>query len=472
MTDHRESAPTEDLEAAQRRELEETRLELERTVDELRRQLGDRHGDGEETTRSPSGVAWGTVVEHMPQIVWITWPDGWHTHFNRRWMDLTGLTLDESLGDGWLPAFHPADQPRAAARWAQAISTGEPYEIEYRLRSADGEYRWMLGRAVPLRDDSGTIVRWFGTCTDIQELKQAQARIDAQARLLDQTQDAILVHDLDDRRVLYWNQGAARIHGWTPTEAVGRRLDELVCPDPTLVEIAIETLLRDGEWSGELRCLDRTGGEVIMEGRWSLLRNDDGSPQAALAVNTDVTERWRIETHYLQALEARATQDPLTGLPNRAMLFDQLELLLEQRHRTGIAVAFIDLDDFKPINDRLGHRTGDRVLVDVAERLQATIRQGDVAARIGGDEFVVVGESEDERGALQLGVRLAAALDGTVDVDGTPVKVSASVGVAFVGRGDHSGADAILSRADATMYEVKRRAPGSAAVEQRDPPSG
>jgi diguanylate cyclase (GGDEF)-like protein/PAS domain S-box-containing protein len=469
MTDHRDSAPTEDLEPT-RRGLEATTRELERTVDERRRQLDDR-GDAE-TARGPSGVAWRTLVEHMPQIVWITRPDGWHTHFNRRWMDFTGLSLDESLGEGWLPAFHPADQPRAAARWEQATSTGEPYEIEYRLRRADGEYRWMLGRAVPLRDDTGTIVRWFGTCTDIQELKQAQARIDAQARLLDQTQDAILVHDLEDRRVLYWNQGAARIHGWTPSEAVGRRLDELVCPEPAMVEIAIETLLRDGEWSGELRCVDRTGGEVIMEGRWSLLRNDDGSPQAALAVNTDVTERWRIETHYLQALEARATQDPLTGLPNRAMLFDRLELLLEQRHRTGVAVAFIDLDDFKPINDRLGHRTGDRVLVHVGERLQATIRQGDVAARIGGDEFVVVGESEDERAALQLGERLAGALDATVDVDGTPVKVSASVGVAFVDRDDHSDADAILSRADATMYEVKRRSPGSAAVEHRDPPAG
>ncbi len=127
----------------------------------------------EEALRA-SEVELRTLTEAMPQIVWVTRPDGWHVHFNQHWMDYTGLTLQESLGQGWNPPFHPEDRPRAAARWQQATESGEPYEIEYRLRRADGIYRWMLGRALPLRDSAGRVVKWFGTCTDIHDVKQAE----------------------------------------------------------------------------------------------------------------------------------------------------------------------------------------------------------------------------------------------------------------------------------------------------------
>ncbi len=124
-----------------------------------------------------SEVQFRTIAEAMPQIIWVTRPDGWHTHFNQRWMDYTGLTLEESLGHGWNPPFHPEDRPRAAKRWQQAIESGEPYETEYRLRRADGTYRWMLGRALPMRDATGAVVKWFGTCTDIHDLKLAEEQI-------------------------------------------------------------------------------------------------------------------------------------------------------------------------------------------------------------------------------------------------------------------------------------------------------
>jgi diguanylate cyclase (GGDEF)-like protein/PAS domain S-box-containing protein len=407
---------------------------------------------------------WRVVVETMPQIVWITRPDGWHVHFNRTWLDFTGLTLEESLGHGWNPPFHPDDRQRAAERWREATRSGEPYEIEYRLRRVDGVYRWMLGRAVPIRDASGRIVRWFGTCTDIEELKLAQSRIAEQVELLDRTQDAIVVHDLD-HRVRYWNAAAERIYGWSAAEAVGQRLEDLTAPDIDQVRDAVQVLLRDGEWSGELRYRTRSGGEVLLEGRWSLLRDEDGAPRGALAVNTDVTERRRIETRYLAALEARATQDPLTGLANRSALFDRLELLLDQRRGPGTAVAFLDLDGFKAVNDRLGHRVGDELLKDVADRLRATVRQGDVIARIGGDEFVVVGEAEDRTTALGLGERLAAAVSGAVRVGDRTVEVDVSVGVAFVARTEQVDAEEALSRADHVMYAVKRGDGGGAAIE-------
>ena len=400
---------------------------------------------------------WRELIETMPQIVWITRPDGWHVHFNRQWMEFTGLTLDESLGHGWNPPFHPEDRPRAAARWKEATTTGEPYEIEYRLRRSDGVYHWMLGRAMPLRDATGTIVKWFGTCTDIEEFKEAQARIDGQARLLDLTSDAIVVHDLD-HRILHWNRAAERVHGWSKEEAVGRTLGELIAPDIAQVEAAVAVLLEHGEWSGDLGYVDRVGTTVVLEGRWSLVRGDDGSPEAVLAVNTDVTERRAVEARLLAALEERATHDPLTGLANRSLLFDRLELHLRQRDRRPLAVAFIDLDGFKEINDQLGHRTGDEVLVHVADRLRGASRKSDIVARIGGDEFVVVGGVQDDAAAVRLGERLGRTVEGEVQVGGHAVAVSASVGVTFVAPDDRNGADEIVARADTAMYATKRQA--------------
>ena len=158
----------------------------------------------EATLHHDDEVDWQQAIETMPQIVWITRPDGWHTHFNRKWLEFTGLTLEESLGFGWNPPFHPDDRDRAAERWARATATGEPYEIEYRLRRADGVYHWMLGRAMPMRDATGQVVRWFGTCTDIEDLKQAQ--------------DA-----LEQSRALHRLAGSmARLGGWSVEVATER----------------------------------------------------------------------------------------------------------------------------------------------------------------------------------------------------------------------------------------------------------
>jgi diguanylate cyclase (GGDEF)-like protein/PAS domain S-box-containing protein len=285
-----------------------------------------------------SETEWRDVVETLPHIVWITRPDGYHVYFNQQWMNFTGLSLEESLGDGWNPPFHPADRPLANRLWADATRTGEPYEIEYRLRRHDGVYCWMLGRARPLRDKTGKIVKWFGTCTDIGEMKAA----------------------LEDA------------------------------------------------------------------------------------------------AHLRQKLERRAFHDSLTGLANRDLLFEQMELMLGRRQRRGIAVAFIDLDRFKAINDSLGHRVGDRLLVHVADGLRAAVRQGDVVARIGGDEFVAVGEVDDLMDAQLFGQRIREAVHGRVRLEGEEVDVAASVGVTYVERGDRPSADVALSRADDRMYEAKR----------------
>ncbi|WP_454718856.1 sensor histidine kinase [Caulobacter segnis] len=113
------------------------------------------------------------LTDAMPQMVWSTRPDGFHDYYNARWYEFTGVPEGSTDGEGWNGMFHPQDQSLAWARWQRSLETGEPYEIEYRLRHRSGEYRWTLGRALPVFNDEGAIVRWIGTCTDIHDAKMA-----------------------------------------------------------------------------------------------------------------------------------------------------------------------------------------------------------------------------------------------------------------------------------------------------------
>lgn len=128
--------------------------------------------------RRTSEAQFHLLTDAMPQIVWMMQPDGRHTYFNQKWMDYTGLAMEESLGHGWTHLIHPDDSLRASKLWEQAFKSGEVYEIEYRLRRADGVYRWMLGRALPLCDATGQRTKWLGTLTDIDDLKQATALLE------------------------------------------------------------------------------------------------------------------------------------------------------------------------------------------------------------------------------------------------------------------------------------------------------
>lgn len=139
--------------------------EAQRTEGE-RLQLSTAAADSEHRFR--------VLADSMPQMVWSTLPDGYHDYYNQRWYEFTGMPEGSTDGEAWNGMFHTEDQPRAWKRWRQSLETGEPYEIEYRLRSSSGEYRWTLGRALPMRDSHGGIVRWFGTCTDIHDQKMLQ----------------------------------------------------------------------------------------------------------------------------------------------------------------------------------------------------------------------------------------------------------------------------------------------------------
>jgi PAS domain S-box-containing protein len=131
-----------------------------------------------------SDARFNTLADALPHMVWSTLPDGDHDYFNQRWYDFTGTSPGHTDGEGWNAMFHPDDRERAWELWRHSLESGEPYEIEYRLRHHSGEYRWTLGRAMPMRNAEGRIVRWIGTCTDIDAAKRQSEQIEILSREL------------------------------------------------------------------------------------------------------------------------------------------------------------------------------------------------------------------------------------------------------------------------------------------------
>ena len=214
-------------------------------------------------------------------------------------------------------------------------------------------------------------------------------RIRQQASLLDKARDAIIVRDLE-HRITFWNEGAERMYGWSREEVLGRSIATLLYQNPEDFLRATQQVMQHGVWSGEILQCDRAGRTLEAEGRWTLVRNDRGEPESVLAINADIGTR----KHQEREIQRLAFFDPLTHLPNRVQLLDRVDQALAkaQRLEQGGALLFIDLDNFKTLNDTLGHDQGDELLQIVAQRLNTCVRSADTVARLGGDEFVVLVE--------------------------------------------------------------------------------
>ena len=172
-----------------------------------------------------------TIANLVPQMIWSTRPDGYHDYYNERWYEFTGVPPGSTDGDGWDGMFHPDDREQAWERWQHSLTTGEPYEVEYRLRDRDGDYHWVLGRALPVRDVSGAIVRWMGTCTEIHELKRVQQQLEesqAALREADRQKDkflAMLAHELRNPLAPIMNAAYVLRHGGQDAAGVQRAAD-------------------------------------------------------------------------------------------------------------------------------------------------------------------------------------------------------------------------------------------------------
>jgi len=289
------------------------------------------------------------------------------------------------------------------------------------------------------------------------KLDEAQSNVRKQAELLDKAQDAIFVSGLD-RRVIYWNKGAERLYGWTSDEVMGRTTGDIFQYEAVSLKERIELILRDGEWSGEIFQSCRDGHKIIVESRLTLVSDDDGTPHSVLAINTDVTARREDEAR----IQYLAFYDAVTGLPNRQLLRERLaETLVTSRIQKNTGVLFyIDLDDFKTLNDTMGHDTGDTLLQMVALRLRACLRPGDTVARLGGDEFVVMLESlsgdaqQAETVAKTVGKKILAAFVEPFVIGTFESEITASVGATLFS-GATDTVDLLLKHTDLAMYQAK-----------------
>ncbi|PJI95378.1 diguanylate cyclase/phosphodiesterase with PAS/PAC sensor(s) [Acidovorax sp. 69] len=285
----------------------------------------------------------------------------------------------------------------------------------------------------------------------------ADARIRHQASLLDKAQDAILVRDLD-HRIIYWNKSAERLYGWSQLQALGQSIETLLYDDPTHFRHATQAVLEQGEWTGEIVQYHRDGSTIEVEGRWTLVRGDDGQPQSILAINTDIRQRKASE----REIQRLAFYDALTGLPNRMLLMDRIHqaLATAQRRQQGGALLFIDLDNFKTLNDTLGHDQGDLLLQQVAQRLNTCVRSVDTVARLGGDEFVVMLEElspkphELAMHARGVGEKILTMLAVPYALAGYQYRSTPSIGIAPF-TGEQTTVGELLKQADLAMYQAK-----------------
>lgn len=292
--------------------------------------------------------------------------------------------------------------------------------------------------------------------SELERLKAASL-ISEQASLLDKTRDAIVVRNIN-HEITYWNKAAEELYGWSADEAIGKNIQVLLNHPSTEFRWAVRKLLRDGEWSGELTQEHKDGNSLSIESRWSLVKDNVGKAKSIFSIKSDISDRKVAESKIKQL----AFYDPLTNLPNRRLLMDRLEkaLLLTRRKKNAGAIFFIDLDNFKTLNDTLGHDKGDLLLKVVAERLQRCVRECDTVSRLGGDEFVIMledlseTESKSIRIASSVGEKILNELNQPADLDGYLHVITASIGITIFNylTKDISG---LLNEADAAMYKSK-----------------
>lgn len=299
-------------------------------------------------------------------------------------------------------------------------------------------------------------------------LELAQEQTARLARIVETTSDLVGISDHPSGRLTYLNAAARRRFGLDEHEPIDDlTLGDLYTED-SVVRFTDEILgvLDAGDaWNGELRMIGRDGDAIEVWQTITAERDDAGAIVGLAAVGRDVTERRRMETELAYA----ATHDPLTGLPNRALLIDHLELALAQASRSDdtVAVLFLDLDRFKLVNDSHGHDAGDALLRAVASRIAGVLRPGDTVARLGGDEFVVLCAAvRDEFHALAIAQRVAACIEGaSFDLGEIDLELTASIGVALATHHE-THPEALLRGADAAMYRAKDH--GRARIELFD----
>src|SRR5450756_723270 len=406
---------------------------------------------------------WKFALEGAGDGVWDWNPKTDEALYSKRWKEMVGYADHEfpGTGAGWLEHLHPDDKDRVLSTIQEYFAGNQPfYVIEFRMRCKDGSWKWIFSRGkLVSRDDKGNPLRLIGTHTDISDRKQAEQQLHIAATAFE-TQEGIMITDADNT-ILRVNRAFTEITGYAANEVIGQnpRILRSGRHDADFYAAMWKDIQRTGGWDGEI-WNRRKNGDVCLEHLIiTAVKSPSGTVTNYVATITDFTMSMEVA----DKIKNLAFYDPLTQLPNRLLLLDRLRQALASSARADRAggLLFIDLDNFKNLNDTLGHDIGDLLLQQVAQRLTSCVREGDTLARLGGDEFVVMLENLSEH-ALEaaaqtetIGEKILAKLSQPYQLATYTYHSTPSIGATIFS--DHGqSAEELLKRADIAMYQAKK----------------
>ncbi len=368
-----------------------------------------------------------------------------------------GYRPDQFVGSAYDAFVHPDDLVGTVAAAAEALAAGRStWSSRYRLLHADGTWRWVDTRFTDLQENPavGGLVANIRDVTDQTRSDRALAESESLYRSMVQTaEESITIHALDGR-ITFANPKMAALVGTTVAQLQRMSIFDLVSPDDGAVARAKLARRHDGfseHYEFALRKMDGSQCDVLISA--SPLRDGAGAVTGVLSMMTDISDRKRAEAENARL----ALEDSLTGVASRALVADRVAQLVARHHRhPGLAaVIFMDLDNFKVVNDSHGHSVGDKVLREVATRVRAAVRPQDTVGRYGGDEFVVILDRlEQTSDAAAVAERIVEALDAPITVCGSLISATASLGIALT---PVESADSLMRDADIAMYRAKER---------------
>jgi diguanylate cyclase (GGDEF)-like protein/PAS domain S-box-containing protein len=396
------------------------------------------------------------VFDNVREVIFQTDTKGNWLLLNPAWTEITGFSRDSTLGRSFGDYLHPDDRASKYRAFKPLIArTLDHCSATLRLLCQDGSYRWVDIFIRALVDQQGALTGTSGTLNDVTARVAAEDYLRLTASVFRHAHESIIITD-PEARILEVNDSFCAQTGYTRDEAIGQstRLLRSGLHEADFYAQMWAELREKGVWQGETWNRKKNGELYAQLGNISAVRNEAGLTTHYVGLFSDITEIKESQRH----LEHMAYHDALTQLPNRSLLADRMRMALAQAERndTLAAVAYLDLDGFKPVNDTHGHDVGDLLLVEIARRLQASTRAGDTVARLGGDEFALIYnglEHSDE--CEQVFDRLLASIAAPVIIDDHEIRVTASIGVTLCPL-DGSIPETLLRHADRAMYLAKQ----------------
>ncbi len=398
-----------------------------------------------------------SLFTYHPDAVFSLDLEGYFVTANAACSGITGYTLEELQGLHFAELIEPAERERIEALFRKT-SQGEAFRHSLTIKRRDGGSAYLDLTHLPIVIND-KVMGLYGIAKDMTERHRWETELRILQRSVEASINGIIIADaqVPDMPIIYANEAFERITGYRRSEILGRNCRVLQGSesDPTAIARLRQAITERREINVTL-CNYRKDGTPFWNNLYlAPVRDGEGRVTHFVGVQHDISERKAYEAK----LSFHASHDALTGLANRSLFESHLlhEVPLAQRHGRQLAVLFVDLDDFKPINDSLGHEVGDQVLIQVSQRLADELAPGDTLARFGGDEFVILlPKLHQEEAAVRLAERLLTCIGRPYRVEEHEFYIGASVGIAFLHDGLHNPVE-LIQQADMAMYRAKQR---------------